>query len=213
MRLCAGSGISGLAAMPLVTLNTGMPLIRPFLALDKDRLIATLQADGLRWLEDPSNQSTCFERVRLRSAFAALAEEGLDTHRLRKLAARAKRADIALAHATETAFAHYHIPDKSDRVRFAPGLFREPEEIILRIILRALDRMTPEKETPLEKAENLLARLVAGRSLRQRSCAKAQRGAKAQAGPASPGAGGRPSSAAGMRASDKRGMDANKPWA
>jgi hypothetical protein len=27
--------------------------------------------------------------------------------------------------------------------------------------------MTPEKETPLEKAENLLARLVAGRSLRQ----------------------------------------------
>jgi tRNA(Ile)-lysidine synthase len=167
MRLCAGSGISGLAAMPLVTLNTGMPLIRPFLSLDKDRLIATLKADGLRWLEDPSNQSTRFERVRLRSAFAALAEEGLDTHRLRKLAARAKRADIALAHATETAFAHHHIPDKQNRLRFAPGLFREPEEIILRIILRALNRMTPEKETPLEKAENLLARLVAGRSLRQ----------------------------------------------
>ena len=68
---------------------------------------------------------------------------------------------------SEAAFAHYHIPDTPDRLRFAPGLFDEPEEIILRIILRALGRTTPDKETPLEKAENLLARLVAGRLLRQ----------------------------------------------
>lgn len=167
MRLCAGSGIAGLAAMPLVTLNNGMPLIRPFLSVDKDRLIATLQADELRWFEDPSNQSYRFERVRLRRAFAALSKEGLDTHRLRKLALRAKRADIALAHATETAFAHYHIPDKQNRLRFAPGLFREPEEIILRVVLRAFARMRPDREVSLEKTEKLVSRLLAAQALRQ----------------------------------------------
>lgn len=167
MRLCAGSGISGLAAMPLVALHDGMPLIRPFLAVDKARLIATLQADGLRWLEDPSNKSSRFERIRLRGAFAALSEEGLDTHRLTKLAARANRADLALAHATEVAFAHYHMPDTPDRVRLAPGLFREPEEIILRVVLRAFARMRPDKEVSLEKTENLLARLLSAHALRQ----------------------------------------------
>lgn len=167
MRLCAGSGIAGLAAMPLVTLNNGMPLIRPFLSVDKDRLIATLQADELRWFEDPSNQSYRFERVRLRRAFAALSKEGLDTHRLRKLALRAKRADVALAHATETAFAHYHIPDKQNRLRFAPGLFREPEEIILRVVLRAFARMRPDREVSLEKTEKLVSRLLAAQALRQ----------------------------------------------
>lgn len=167
MRLCAGSGISGLAAMTVVALYNGMPLIRPFLSVDKARLIATLQADGLRWLEDPSNRSSRFERVRLRSAFAALSNEGLDTHRLSKLAARAKRADIALAHAAGAAFANYLIPSGLDGLRFTPELFREPEEIVLRVVSRALALMRPEREVSLEKAETLVSRIFAAHAEHQ----------------------------------------------
>jgi len=46
-------------------------VLRPLLAVAKADLVATLNARGQAWIEDPSNIDDKFERVRVRKAFAA----------------------------------------------------------------------------------------------------------------------------------------------
>jgi len=62
LRLARGSGVYGLAAMAPVSnppVGGGAPprLARPFLDFPKARLVATLNAMAVDWVEDPSNQS------------------------------------------------------------------------------------------------------------------------------------------------------------
>jgi len=85
MRLKKGSTLFGLAAMAAVTKLYDCPtvtLCRPLLPVPKARLIATLQAQGQAWVEDPSNQNSTFERVRVRAQLVHLAREGVTAARL-----------------------------------------------------------------------------------------------------------------------------------
>jgi tRNA(Ile)-lysidine synthase len=99
MRLARGSGIDGLSAMahrrPLAA-HEDVDLVRPLLGLGRDRLVATLKARGVEWLEDPSNASLDFERVRLRAARADLEALGLTSPKLALSARRLERARAAL---------------------------------------------------------------------------------------------------------------------
>lgn len=66
MRLLRGSTLRGLSGIqPLKDFN-GIQLIRPLLNFRKDNLRATCAENQLPWFEDPSNQNTVYERVRLR---------------------------------------------------------------------------------------------------------------------------------------------------
>ena len=66
MRSAAGSGPAGLAGMAASRELTGIRLLRPLLGVRRGRLRATLDAHGVRWIEDPSNDNRRFERVRFR---------------------------------------------------------------------------------------------------------------------------------------------------
>ena len=74
MRLARGSGLDGLAAMaPWIEAGArgragALRIVRPLLGVAKARLRATLEARGIPWIEDPSNQSPAFERTRWRAA-------------------------------------------------------------------------------------------------------------------------------------------------
>ena len=61
--------------------STGLRLLRPLLGVPKARLLATLEAAGQPWLEDPSNLAPTFARGRLRAAVV------LDAPRLARAAA------------------------------------------------------------------------------------------------------------------------------
>ena len=100
MRLCRGSGISGLRAMAAQSIHNGVPLLRPFLHLSKNQLRDQLLQSGVAWCEDPSNRNIAFLRPRLRTLLPQLAREGLDAARLSLLARKARRADEALDWAT-----------------------------------------------------------------------------------------------------------------
>ena len=73
MRAARGSGASGLAAMAAVKETRFVRVLRPLLETPKARLVASLVAQNITWVEDPSNKNPVFERVRLRRR---LAEEG-----------------------------------------------------------------------------------------------------------------------------------------
>ncbi|MGD9538026.1 MAG: tRNA lysidine(34) synthetase TilS [Alphaproteobacteria bacterium] len=70
MRLERGSGPDGLAGMPRFAERQGVRLLRPLLAVPRERLVALLGALGQPFVEDPSNLNPAFGRVRLRLAMA-----------------------------------------------------------------------------------------------------------------------------------------------
>ena len=66
LQLLRGSGVSGLAAMPVMTgLGAGHHL-RPLLEMTRPALHHYATAHALRWIEDPSNQSSAYDRKYLR---------------------------------------------------------------------------------------------------------------------------------------------------
>jgi tRNA(Ile)-lysidine synthase len=71
MRGTHGSGVAGLAGMAAVRPESGVRLLRPLLSVSRQTIRAWLQARGQSWLEDPSNELTKFERVRVRQELTA----------------------------------------------------------------------------------------------------------------------------------------------
>jgi tRNA(Ile)-lysidine synthase len=150
MRLARGSGLDGLAAMaPIGPLpNSESPdgdrlvIARPLLEMSKMRLQAILRRRGIGWIEDPSNASLAFERVRLRAAQSALEGLGLTPTMLALSARRLQQARVALdrwvADVLDPAagLAEVHacgfITLQRDR------LSALPEEIVARLLARAM---------------------------------------------------------------------------
>jgi tRNA(Ile)-lysidine synthase len=163
MRLCAGSGISGLAAMRAVASGSGIEILRPFLAVPKARLVATAAASGLPFVRDPSNGDRRFARARWREAAVLLAAEGLDAVRLSRLAERAARADAALEAAADLAEARWTSDREGVRLLLSE-LFEQPEEIMLRVLARAIAIAAPDRGFRLERLEDLVAALREARS-------------------------------------------------
>ena len=88
LRLAAGSGLDGLAAMPPIQETRWGRILRPLLGVRRSRLRATLDALGQGWIEDPANADPAFARARLRRSAPVLAREGLTAHRLARTADR-----------------------------------------------------------------------------------------------------------------------------
>jgi tRNA(Ile)-lysidine synthase len=95
-RLARGSGVDGLSAMASISEGVAVRRLRPLLSVPHMRLIATLERLGQAWIEDPSNTSDHYQRVRLRHVLEA---EGGEAARLAATARHLSRARHALEHA------------------------------------------------------------------------------------------------------------------
>jgi len=162
MRMLRGSGIAGLAAMARQSKRDGVWLARPLLDVPKSQLIATLNKAKIAFAADPTNRDTSFTRPRLRALMPALAEEGGDARNLARLAARLARANAALEVLVDGAERYLALSDRNDAARFgfdASAFAGLSEEIRLRLLMRAIDRVGHEGPAELGKAEALLAAL------------------------------------------------------
>lgn len=171
MRLLRGSGIGGLAAMARESEREGVLIARPFLNVSKSQLIATLQRAGIAYADDPTNRDVRFTRPRIRAVIEGLSAEGGDHRNLARLASRLARANAALEILADGAARYLALKDSggssppaarssSPGATFEAAAFaRLPEEIRLRLLLRAIDRIGREGPAELGKAEALLAAL------------------------------------------------------
>jgi tRNA(Ile)-lysidine synthase len=161
MRISRGSGIAGLSAMVRETMRDGFILARPFLHVPKSRLIATLEKAGIGYAEDPTNRDVSFTRPRLRALMPALAEEGCDARNLARLASRLARANTALELLVDGAERYLALQDRgAQRSGFQAKAFAVlSEEIKVRLLLRAIDRVGREGPAELGKVEALLVAL------------------------------------------------------
>ncbi|MBD9360622.1 tRNA lysidine(34) synthetase TilS [Methylomonas fluvii] len=67
LQLFRGAGVSGLAGMPITSAFGNGQLLRPLLDVAKVDIQRYAQTQGLQWVEDPSNQSSDFDRNYLRN--------------------------------------------------------------------------------------------------------------------------------------------------
>jgi tRNA(Ile)-lysidine synthase len=166
MRMLRGSGIAGLSAMARVTERDGVLLARPLLNVSKAQLVATLNKARIGFADDPTNRDVSFTRPRLRRLMPALAAEGGDVRNLARLASRLARANQAVEVLVDGAERFLALRDRqapepgfNAKAFDAKAFAAMPEEIRVRLLLRAIDRFGREGPAELGKVEVLLAAL------------------------------------------------------
>jgi tRNA(Ile)-lysidine synthase len=171
MRMMRGSGIAGLAAMARQSERNGVLLARPLLPIAKSQLVATLKKAKLGFADDPTNRDLNFTRPRIRAVMPVLAAEGGNARNLARLAARLARANAALEVLVDGAERYLALtgreaaPSRADTKAFDSAMFDfhafagMPEEIRLRLLLRAIERFGHEGPAELGKVEALLSAL------------------------------------------------------
>ncbi|WP_027573104.1 tRNA lysidine(34) synthetase TilS [Bradyrhizobium sp. WSM1743] len=165
MRLFRGSGLAGLSAMAPLSERDGIVLARPLLDVPKSQLIATLRRAKVGFAEDPTNKDTAFTRPRLRALLPLLAAEGGDARNLARLAARLARANAAVEVLADGAERFLRLRDRGDAPQAGVRSFEAsafaalPEEVRLRLLLRAINALGHEGPAELGKVEALLSAL------------------------------------------------------
>lgn len=157
-RMARGSGLTGLTGIARRTPLQYITLVRPFLEVSKARLIATLQARRIPFVQDPSNRDDRFARPRWRHLMPALAAEGLGAERLARLAQRLSRAEAALEAEVDSVIREMPKQrwQQAGTISLdASRLSSLPDEIGLRVLGRAVAHVGTEGTVKLGRLEAL----------------------------------------------------------
>ncbi|MFS4582286.1 tRNA lysidine(34) synthetase TilS [Phaeobacter sp. C3_T13_0] len=158
MRLGRSAGVSGLAAMPRSRAIDGVMLLRPLLEVTRNELRQFLRDRDWHWIEDPSNDDTRFERVRVRQAMEALEPLGLTVDSLAAVARNMAAAREALDWYTFLA-ARELVEVHIGAIVLDQRQFRTlPDEIAHRLLVRAVQWVTgavyPPRRGPMGEAKD-----------------------------------------------------------
>jgi tRNA(Ile)-lysidine synthase len=165
LRQARQSGTDGLAGMAAVRELSGLRLLRPLLGVPKARLLATLEALGQPWLEDPSNLAPGFARTQLRR------NAGLDVLGLARLATEHARRRAADDERTASWLALNARIDPAGFVTLADGaLASAPPDIgrraVQQILMSVGGKPYPPRRARLDRLiGQLRAGLTRGRTL------------------------------------------------
>ncbi|MEM8552870.1 MAG: tRNA lysidine(34) synthetase TilS [Pseudomonadota bacterium] len=96
MRLGRGSGVTGLSGILPVSHYGALVVLRPVLNARREDLRRFLEARGVAWRDDPSNDDPRHHRVRVRRALHGLSAAGVAPERIAASAAHIARAAAAI---------------------------------------------------------------------------------------------------------------------
>jgi tRNA(Ile)-lysidine synthase len=161
MRLMRGSGVDGLAAMPIVSQRSEIRWIRPLLGAAREELRNFLRVRGIAWSEDPSNQNDAFERIHIRKAIEGL---GLSVQGLANTAARMQETRRFLERMTQQAARSLAtITPAGDITISRDGFFQLDTELQNRLLSHSLKWVASADYRPrFDSLRNLLIKLENG---------------------------------------------------
>lgn len=146
LQLFRGSGLRGLSGMPEITPFGQGNMLRPLLNIAKWALNEYARAHALNWVEDPSNQSSDYDRNFLRNEIVPLLKQRWPA--LDKTVARSARhcadADFLLAETAEDLFGR--VFNAADNTLSIPHLLQlEPlrQALVIRYWFQTLDLKMP----------------------------------------------------------------------
>jgi tRNA(Ile)-lysidine synthase len=153
LRLARGSGLDGLCAMrslaPWPVLGFArLRLGRPLLSISREALRDYLKGIGQEWLDDPMNEDSAFDRVRIRKMAPALASAGLSSERLASAAAHLARARETLEIVTQAVLARAVRISPEGTFLDAAALVGAPRELGLRALASVLMAVSGQPYRP-----------------------------------------------------------------
>jgi tRNA(Ile)-lysidine synthase len=154
MRVNRGAGIGGLAG---VRARNGR-IVRPLLGWRRAELAEVVRAAGIAAIDDPSNRDDRFDRARLRKVLAEA--DWLDPLSASRSASALAEAEAALGWAAQ-AYEGRRVAQQGGVVSFDPKNL--PAELLRRIVLACLRRISPDATPRGEELDRLIAGLGEGR--------------------------------------------------
>lgn len=140
MGLARQAGIAGLSGMRRVWTDGGVTFHRPLLEAGRQELRDWLAAEGIGWVDDPTNDNPRFQRVKARAALAALAPLGITAEGLAAVAGHLAGVQAALMVQVRAAAVHLH--PRAGALQVMPGLWQAPEEVQRQVAVAALRWLT-----------------------------------------------------------------------
>lgn len=164
MRLARGSGVEGLSGMSPRRDWQGVSWIRPMLTLRRAALRDWLQAQGIAWIDDPTNDDPAYDRVKARRALLALEPLGITVEGLAGTARVLARQRRVLARAASDAEAAAVRWGDFGEVRLALTSLRATEaDTAMRVLAQTLVRVAGRGPRPRARSlEPALSALLAG---------------------------------------------------
>ena len=147
IRRRARSGPDGLAGMSAVRELSDCRLLRPLLAVPRDRLVAFLEAERQPFINDPSNFDPRFERSRLRRSACVPAAEARRSALPDEIRALG-RARVTCEQAMDDLFARYVALHPAGFAVLDPAVFREIPCDMAHRLLSALTTAVAGAEYP-----------------------------------------------------------------
>ena len=157
IRLAHSSGLDGLCAMAPISKRANLMIVRPLLNTPKTTILSALKKNHFKWVEDPMNQDTAYERIRWRRAQADFDKLGLTGNVISKTSARLARAKEALDFYTQE-FIKQHIKKSPYGFVFIEEnkFSNLPTEIRVRTLLYILNLFNQKKKIlSLESVEKI----------------------------------------------------------
>lgn len=171
MRLGRGSGVDGLSGMAPQVRRGGVDWIRPFLSIERQPLRDALAQCRATWVDDPSNEDTRFDRIKVRQALVVLDALGITVQGLTQTAARMGTARQALEQQTHQAATGIARLEDGDVVLHRGPFLALPTEINRRLLSHALCWVATADYGPREAGlTNLRCAIAEGRSFALHGC-------------------------------------------
>lgn len=135
MRLVRGSGLKGLSSISRISKKNNIVLVRPLLDYSKKSLIKILAEKKQKYVDDPSNINSMFDRVRFRKIISSLINEGLQKDRLKLLISNLGQVNEAIDYSTKISIRHCLTQNKYGHTQIMKKhFFTLPKELQFRVL-------------------------------------------------------------------------------
>ena len=169
MGLARSAGVAGLSGLRRWFEAGGVRYTRPLLDAGREELRGWLRAEGIGWVDDPTNENERFTRARARKALAALEPLGITSERLAEVAGNLARVQEAVA--VQVAEAGRLVEERAGALRLDAAVWNAPTEVQRQLVVAALIWLSGADYAPrAAEVERVRVALAAGRDATLAGC-------------------------------------------
>lgn len=170
MGLARSAGLAGLSGMRPDWEEGGVRFLRPMLGAGRAEVRDWLRAEGIGWVDDPTNDDDRFARVKARKALAVLAPLGVTAEGLSDVARHLAQVQAALT-VQVAAVARQRVVETAGALRFDAALWSEPVEVQRQVVLAGLQWLSDAGYAPrAAEVARLMQAMAAGQDATLTGC-------------------------------------------